>query len=158
MVFLTLAGSVYMFTINTLDYLTSKTRTTLETSTETISEVVFPSVTVCNMVQVVSSFTLRVCKEWVEWHHSPSQGLKGWFDIASFQIIPRGNVTQITALYAQYINGKDPIPNQQQVLSEIEWLKTVDVLYSNRSLSSYAHQSCSDLIFAIKYQEIQSEL
>ena len=70
---------------------------------------------------------------------------------ALFQIIPRGNVTQTTALYAEFINGKDPIPNQQQVLREIEWLKTVNVHY-NRSLSSYASQQCSDLVFAIKYQ------
>ena len=63
-------------------------------------------------------------------------------------------MTQITALYAEYLNGKDPIPNQQKVLNEIEWLKTVNVLY-NRSVSSYAHQPCSDLIFAIKYQEYQ---
>ena len=74
-----------------------------------------------------------------------------------FQIIPRGNVTQITALYAEFINGNDPIPNQEQVLNEIEWLKTVDVHY-NRSLSSYAHQSCSDLIFAVKYQETPSKI
>ena len=56
----TLAYSVYMFTNNTLKYLESTTRTTLETSNEAISEVVFPSLTVCNMVQVVASFTLRV--------------------------------------------------------------------------------------------------
>ena len=86
-----------------------------------------------------------------------SRCLKGLtVDTALFQIIPRGNVTQITALYAEYINGKDPIPNQHRVLREIEWLKTVNVVY-NRSLSSYAHQSCSDLIFAIKYQEIKSD-
>ena len=61
-VFLTLAVSVYMFTTTTLEYMYSRTRTTLETSTASISEIVFPSVTVCNMVQVVSSFTLRVRK------------------------------------------------------------------------------------------------
>ena len=61
-VFLTLAVSVYMFTTTTLEYMYSRTRTTLETSTASISEVVFPSVTVCNMVQVVSSFTLKVRK------------------------------------------------------------------------------------------------
>ena len=62
-VFLTLVASGYMFTSNVLNYLYSTTRTTLETSTASIAEVVFPSVTVCNMVQVVSSFTLRVCKK-----------------------------------------------------------------------------------------------
>ena len=72
------------------------------------------------------------------------------------QIIPHGNTTQITALYAEYINGRAPIHNHQQVLREIEWLKTADVLY-NRSVSSYIHQSCTDLVFAVKYQgKIQS--
>ena len=56
----TLVYSVYMFTNNTLQYLKSTTRTTLETSKEAISEVVFPSLTVCNMVQVVASLTLEV--------------------------------------------------------------------------------------------------
>ena len=56
----TLVYSVYVFTNNTLIYLESTTRTTLETSNEPISEVVFPSLTVCNMVQVVASFTLKV--------------------------------------------------------------------------------------------------
>ena len=56
----TLVYSVYMFTNNTLKYLESTTRTTLETSNEPISEVVFPSLTVCNMVQVVASLTLEV--------------------------------------------------------------------------------------------------
>ena len=56
----TLVYSVYVFTNNTLIYLESTTRTTLETSNEAISEVVFPSLTVCNMVQVVASFTLKV--------------------------------------------------------------------------------------------------
>ena len=56
----TLVYSVYMFTNNTLQYLESTTRTTLETSNEAISEVVFPSLTVCNMVQVVASLTLEV--------------------------------------------------------------------------------------------------
>ena len=70
-----------------------------------------------------------------------------------FQTIPIGNATQVIALYSEYIRGDFPLPNQQQVLSEIKWLKTVDVLY-NRSVSSYASQQCSDLIFAIKYQEL----
>ena len=56
----TLVYSVFMFTNNTLQYLESTTRTTLETSNEPISEVVFPSLTVCNMVQVVASLTLEV--------------------------------------------------------------------------------------------------
>ena len=62
-VFSTLVASAYFFSVQVMSYMYSRTRTTLETSTASISEIVFPSVTVCNMVQVVSSFTLKVCLE-----------------------------------------------------------------------------------------------
>jgi hypothetical protein len=38
-------------------------------------------------------------------------------------------VSQINALYNEFVNGNNPIPNQKKLLEDIEWLKTVDVLY-----------------------------
>ncbi len=60
-------------------------------------------------------------------------------------------MSHINALYNEYVTGNDPIPNQKRVLEEIPWLKKVDVV-NHRSLSSYAHQPCSNLIVSITYQ------
>ena len=39
------------------------------------------------------------------------------------------NLTQMTALYSEFITGKDFTPNHEHIINGIQWLKDKDLKY-----------------------------
>ena len=68
-----------------------------------------------------------------------------------------GNISQITALYDEYILAASDLGEDHEVLlKSISWLERHDLQYGNESFSDQAHQACSDLIIDVSFMVSRS--
>ena len=62
-----------------------------------------------------------------------------------------GNISQITAVYDEYINSEYDLGSEHEaVLETVEWLKQHDLRFG-ASFSDYAHQPCKGLVQEVNF-------
>ena len=112
---------------NLRSFIDSKISTTIETTTTSLNELDFPSVTFCNINQVQASFMAEL----------------GIYN----------NFTKRNAVYNEYIGGGAPMEKQKEIIRKITWFRNrhEKELLFEKAYGYHARQDCGDFVVSVDF-------
>ncbi len=147
------ALAVLLVVTNTEQFLNADIKTSSGTKTSYLGEVFFPSLTVCNINQMESSFMEMLG---ISDNYTQMNARREGKDRLAFAAKKKNAMCSSllfssfhNSVYSEFITGKGPIPNQDQILSEIEWLADKDLLHG-KSFNHYTSQPCRNLVLYLR--------